>query len=239
MLKKMLRIAVAALLACPALARAELPWDFADNTKYLAMGDSLAAGYGAFPVTLGYAYQLYYGGAYDRAVNTTFANAAVPDAKSADVLAYQVPQAHVFKPNVITLSVGGNDLLALLGGPPPTDQQVIAVLQTFGANLTQTLGSLCTLPGLRKITVGNLYSIQGFPLDTDPVVHLFNDVVASVVQAVNVPCGNRIKVADVYGAFLQNQRALLLFGRPGAHAFEPHPSTAGHTAMAAAFRAAR
>ena len=112
------------------------------------------------------------------------------------------------------------------------------VLSEFGTNLVGILGGLCALTEVRQITVGNLYSIQGFPIDTDPVIQAFNGVLADVVAAVNTPCANRIKLADVYSAFSRNQQALLLFGRPGAHGLEPHPSTAGHTAMAQAFRAA-
>lgn len=45
-----------ALLFCvPTSTLAEVPWQFANNTRYMAMGDSLAAGYGAIPATNGYA----------------------------------------------------------------------------------------------------------------------------------------------------------------------------------------
>ncbi|SRR5260370_34055419 len=76
----------------------------------LAMGDSLAAGFGAIPVTQGYAYLLYKGGTFDSLTNTIFADAAAPGATSAHVLAFQVPQAvNIFQPHVVTISVGGND----------------------------------------------------------------------------------------------------------------------------------
>ena len=87
------RLVFVFFLLVSSLAHAEQPWTFSNNTRYLALGDSLAAGYGARPTTQGYAYQLYERGVYGKAVNTIFANAAVPGATSRDVLSYQVPQA--------------------------------------------------------------------------------------------------------------------------------------------------
>ena len=57
------------------------------------MGDSLAAGFGAIPVTQGDAYLLYREGTFDVMTNTSFANAGMPKATSGDVLAFQVPEA--------------------------------------------------------------------------------------------------------------------------------------------------
>ena len=85
----------------------------------MALGDSLSAGYGAHPATQGFVYQLYQSGVIDNVNHTLFCNAGVPNATSADVLAYQVPQVGLFFSNtgtpyrqVITLTVGGNDLVA-------------------------------------------------------------------------------------------------------------------------------
>jgi lysophospholipase L1-like esterase len=100
------------------------------------MGDSLAAGYGATPATQGYAYLLYQSGTFDQTINTIFANAAVPGATSQQVLAWQVPSAtQIFRPHVVTISVGGNDLLAILNGADPA-----ATLLQFQSNLSQILG---------------------------------------------------------------------------------------------------
>jgi hypothetical protein len=64
-----------------------------DATRYMALGDSLAAGYLALPVTKGYVYRLYETAAFDSLDRTLFCNAAVPGATSSDVLLHQVPQA--------------------------------------------------------------------------------------------------------------------------------------------------
>ena len=231
-------ICAAFLAAATTLAHAANPATISDNTRYLAMGDSLTAGYGAMPATDGYAYLLYREGAYDTLSNTTFANAAMPGATSAQVLAFQVPLATGtgFHPDVITMTVGGNDLLAILEGADP--QQVIVAYQ---GNLVSILYGLCTALPATRIYIGNLYSIQNFPVPTEPAIQAFNQVVAGVSAFVNAagPCGGRVKVADVYTAFSGSQQGLLLINRNGADPFQVHPTNAGYRAMEKAFLDAR
>jgi lysophospholipase L1-like esterase len=230
-LNQALRAAAAALVLVSAPVLAEVPWTFSNNTRYLALGDSLAAGYGAVPATQGYAYLLYQGGAFDKAVNTIFADAAVPGATSADVLAHQVPQAvDVFVPHVVTLSVGGNDLIQILNG---ADAQT--VLGHFQANLAQILGTLrARLPSAR-IIIGNQYDIPEITSQipgADQVIAAFNQIIAGVAAATGA------QVADVFGAF-QGRTGLLLIERHGADQFQVHPTNAGYRVMAGAFEAAR
>ena len=238
MIRKLLGAAAAALLLVSSFAHAEIPWTFSNDTRYLAMGDSLAAGQGAIPVTQGYAYLLYKGGTFDSLTNTIFADAAVPGAKSADVLDFQVPQAATFFQvppgamefkQVVTISVGGNDLLQILGGADP-----VTVLTAFQANLTNILVTLRA--GLPKalIIIGNQYDIPditaGIPGAAQIIVH-FNAIIAGVAQATGV------RVADVFDAF-QGRNGLLLVERHGADAHEVHPTNAGYRVMADAFAAA-
>lgn len=225
-----------ATLVLSAAVHAQQPWTFSDNLRYLAMGDSLTAGYGATPVTNGYAYLLYQQGVYESMNNTIFANAAVPGATSQQVLNFQVPQAtQIFQPHVITMTVGGNDLLAILQGANPGQ-----VLQTFQGNLTMILMQLCNALPTVRVYVANLYSIQGFPVSTDAAVDGFNQVVTGVVAFANGSfCGGRVKVANVHWAFAGTQQGLLLINRNNAGQFEVHPTNAGYRAMAEAFRAAR
>lgn len=217
---------VAAVLALPAAASAELPWQFDRHTRYMALGDSLVAGYGAVPATQGYVYLLYQGGVFDTVPNTLLCNAGVPGATSRHVLDHQVPQAlEAFRPTVITITVGGNDLLTILGGADPA-----VVLYQFQNNLTEILLQLRTgLPDAR-IYIGNLYTIPEVP-GADQVIPLFNQVVSGVAAAFGVP------VADVYGAF-KDRNGLLLIERHGAGQYEVHPTNAGYRAMAQAFEAA-
>src|SRR5262245_44731078 len=106
MLKTVRKALALSILAATLPSAAGTPADMSDNTRYLAMGDSLTAGWGAMPATQGYAYVLYQEGAYDSMNNTTFANTAMPGATSAQVLAFQVPLATQsgFAPDVITMT---------------------------------------------------------------------------------------------------------------------------------------
>jgi lysophospholipase L1-like esterase len=194
------------------------------------MGDSLAAGFGAIPVTQGYAYLLYREGTFDVMTNTIFANAAMPNATSDDVLAFQVPPAvKLFKPNVVTISVGGNDLLEILKGADPT-----TVLPAFQANLVQILGTLrLSLPENARIIIGNQYDIPEITANkpgADRVIDAFNKIIASVAEATHA------LVADVFSAF-KGRNGLLLVERHGADQFEVHPTNAGYRVMAKAFAA--
>jgi len=211
------------LLLTSLAVRADLPWQFQNDTRYMALGDSLVAGYGAIPATRGYVYRLYYSGVFDKVTHTLLSDAGVPGVTSAEVLAYQVPQAvQAFKPTVITITVGGNDLLQILNGAD-TGQ----VLMNFQNNLTQILATLRSQLPDTRIYISNLYTVPEIP-GADQVVPVFNQVVSQVAAAFRVP------VADVYSAFL-GRKGLLLIERPGASPTEVHPTNAGYRVMAEAF----
>ena len=226
-----LRYGLLLVLMVAGIARADPDrFSFSNNTRYLALGDSLAAGFGALPATRGYAYLLYLKGVYDTEINTSFANAAVPGATSSDVLNYQVPQAiGIFRPNVITISVGGNDLLKILRGADP-----VQVLTEFQANLTQILcGLRAGLPQAR-VYIHNLYDIpeitEGIPGGLQAILQ-FNAIVAGVAQA----CG-AAGVADVFSAF-SGRQGLLIIDRKGHEPLEVHPTNIGYRVIADAFEA--
>jgi lysophospholipase L1-like esterase len=230
MLKTLFRLVALLGLLAAGPAGAEVPWTFSNNTRYLALGDSLAAGYGAIPTTQGYAYLLYQKGIFDKTPNTIFANAAVPGAKSSDVLAFQVPQAiNLFQPHVVTLSVGGNDVLAILA--PGSDPQQI--LQQFAINLGNILCGLRQALPQSRLYVHNLYDI---PEITGVVPGGLQAVLTAnlIIADVAMTCG--ASVADVYSAF-SGRTGLLLIERNSAEDFEVHPTNAGHRAIAAAFEA--
>lgn len=213
-----------------AVACAELPWQLEDHTRYMALGDSLSSGKGANPATNGFVYLLYQGGAFDTVPNTLLSNVGVPAATSQQVLDYQVPLAiEAFKPQVITMTLGGNDLLTILNGADPN-----VVIPEFADNLGQILGAVCAgLPGI-QLYVSNLYTVPlpGVP-QVDFIVSTVNDVIEQVTGAVALG-GCDVKVADVFSAF-QGRTGLLLIERNQAGLFEVHPTNAGYRVMARAF----
>ena len=233
----------AALLAAPAFAQSPQQLD-PDATRYMAMGDSLAAGFKAQPVTQGYAFLLYQNGVFDRMPHTLFNDIAVVGATSGDVKDHQVPLALIpaarggFQPQYITLSVTGNDLAAIyrfaITNPTPPALQLFTqqTLEAYGENLGAILTQLAVqLPGV-KIFVSNQYSSPEVELllpGASQVIADFNAATAAVVGAVP-----GVYLVDVYEAFL-GRNGLLLVERNGASPLEVHLTNAGHRAMADAF----
>jgi lysophospholipase L1-like esterase len=223
------------LLVTAMPAAAELPWEFDEHTRFMALGDSLTAGYGAIPVTNGYAYRLYRSGVFDTLPNTIFANAAVPGLTSGQVDTNQVPLAATFQPHFVTMTVGGNDLLSIL----PDPSQAVVVIGQFAGNLGSILSGLCSSVPDVNIYVGNLYTVPLPGIPVDDVVTAFNGAVELVVGNVNTASsimgwGCNVKVADVYSAF-KDQKGLLLIERKQAGQFEVHPTNAGYRVMTDAF----
>jgi lysophospholipase L1-like esterase len=215
-------------------------------TRYMALGDSIAAGYKMAPVTQAYPYLLYQGGAFDRMPRTLFNNLAAVGATSQDVLVHQVPQALIpvtvggFGARYITLTVGGNDILAVLrfALTHQNDPLAIAaftqtVLAQYTKNLTGILGQLRgSLPGV-KIFVANQYTIpelDAIAPGVDQIIGAFN---AATHQVVGVFPSNVFEV-DVFGAFIGRQN-LIQLERHGASLFEVHPTSVGHQVIAKAF----
>ena len=191
-------VLVAALVAAPMSAQS--PQQLADDaTRYMAMGDSLAAGFKAQPATQGYAFRLYQTGVFDRVPHTLFNNIGVVGATSGDVLKYEVPLALLpaalggFQAQYITLNVGGNDIAALhalAASNPPSDVlagAIAAAVVAYRLNLEAILEQLTSqLPDV-KIFVANQYTVPEiealFPGAPD-VVALFNAQTAAAVAEV-------------------------------------------------------
>ncbi len=123
------------------------------------------------------------------------------------------------------MTVGGNDLLAILNGANPA-----VGLGQFQNNLAAVLASLrAGLPD-SEIIVGNLYVITDIP-GAETVVPILNQIVAGVSAQFGA------KVADVFSEF-DGRNGLLLIDRNGAGLFEVYPTNAGYRAMADAFEIA-
>jgi len=111
-------LAAALLLLCaaalaytllPRSAPRQLPGDHARPVLYVALGDSSVAGVGASAPERSYVSRLYerLRSAYPGA---RLANLGVSGAKAADVLDAQLRQALALSPDLVTLSIGPNDI---------------------------------------------------------------------------------------------------------------------------------
>jgi lysophospholipase L1-like esterase len=216
-----------------------------DATRYMAMGDSIAAGFRAQPATNGYAFLLYQNGAFDRISHTVFNDIAAVGATSDDVLKFQVPQALIpaarggFVPQFITLTVGGNDIAAirafLATNPTPLELEgfIALTLLSYESHLRDILQQLVVTLPTAKIFVANQYTIPElealFPGGAE-VVAAFNQRTAGVVDEFQ----GHAYLVDVHGAFL-DRNGLLLIERHGASQLEVHLTNAGHRTMAKAF----
>jgi lysophospholipase L1-like esterase len=221
---------VGLLVTAPAWAQY---WtSFADNTRYMALGDSLSAGYGAHPATQGFVYQLYQSGVIDKVNNLLLCNVGVPNAMSADVLAFQVPMVPLFFAKtgegvtyrkVITLTVGGNDLLLGEAG-----------VYTIIANLPKILGQIALSFPFAHVYVSNIYD-PGLGPEVATLVQFANSVIAQVVQGFNSqPLETPVTLVDIFSAF-QGRSGLLLAERRGAEPGQVHPTNAGYGVMAKTF----
>jgi lysophospholipase L1-like esterase len=235
MFNSLRHIALIALVGISTAAVGDPPATLSDNLRYLSMGDSNAAGKGAIPVTRGYAYLLYQQGFFASIPNTTFANSAVPGTWSKDVLEHQVPQAiSAFRPHVITMSVGGNDLGRWFTGTP-----LSVVLADYQANMHAILcglrDGLAAKGIMATIVVSNQYDYPFLGEIYGPIIRQGVIAINQVLAQEAAACG--AKVADVFTAF-DGRQELYLNYRNGASATEPHPTNAGYEVMAKAFKEA-
>ncbi len=215
------------------------PWvSFDNNTRYLALGDSLSAGYGAKPVTQGFVFRLYQSGSIDNLNNLLFCAGAIPNARSSDVLNYQVPQVPRFFKNtgmpyrkVVTLTVGGNDALSVLGPYGDIDFPAIpGMLATYGGNLYAILANL-TASGDVRVFVGNLYDPKLPVPNAGLLIDAMNQVTADVVKLFP----GKAVLVDLHSAF-HGRNGLLLIEKHGAAPDEIHPTDAGYGVIASAFK---
>ncbi|MEJ2111121.1 MAG: SGNH/GDSL hydrolase family protein [Acidobacteriota bacterium] len=245
-------VSIAAVLVLSmALAYAQYWTSYGDNTRYLALGDSLSAGYGAHPATDGFVIRLYKSGVIDNVNNTLLNNIGTVNATSDAVLAHQLPLGYLFFSNtgtdyrkVVTITVGGNDLQNLIGAilisdPAEINALVGEALYNFGGNLSAILGDLIiNHPGV-EIYIANQYDpLLPVPGESD-IIDLLNNTIEGTVEAVKEAAVDfglsaNITVVDIHGAF-DGKKGLLLIERNGAEMFQVHPTNAGHNVMTRTF----
>lgn len=83
-------------LVAPSQGLAQI--NFEKSSYYLSLGDSVAAGEGALPVTHGFVYQLYDRGVFGRMQVMDFSNIAIKGATADEVQALQVSEALCIQP---------------------------------------------------------------------------------------------------------------------------------------------
>ena len=144
--------------------------NFEKTGYYLSLGDSVAAGEGALPVTHGFVYQLYDRGVFGRKQTMDFGNIAIKGVTSEEVLALQVPQALCVQPpriavapTVITLSAGANDFLLYMASPQFDPSAIPYVADQIAGKVEKIIRSLvfgnpilpeyCATGGIPGITV--------------------------------------------------------------------------------------
>ena len=242
-----LRIAVC-LLALPAAAAAQA--NFQKTGYYAALGDSVAAGEGAMPVTNGYAYQLYDQGVFGTKQQMDFSSLAVRGGRSSDVLNHQVPQLlcaePAQRPTVVSITVGANDFLRGDFNVPAIALRVVGAVNQLLNNdngyAVPVMDPFTNVPCRRlqnvTILVSNYYRIPHPDPTTaaqfDMALRGFDFVLRAGLKGIHVPAGSKVAVVDLYTMSLEHEADFVLTTRPGG--FDIHPTNLGHTLIAREFQ---
>jgi len=240
-------------LLVPATASAQI--NFQKTGYYLGLGDSVAAGEGAMPVTNGYVYRLYEGGTFGAKQDMDFANAAIRGGRTWEFRDAQVAEvlcaASALRPTVVTITVGANDFLRgdtnIFGIASRVVEGINRLLNNGTAYASTPVvdpasGAVC--PPLSNVTilVSNYYSIPHPVPQVDAMLDSalsgFDMALRFLVPQVHVPSGSRLALVDLYHPSLDREGLVLIERRLGFTSpfdFEVHPTNAGHAFIAAQF----
>jgi hypothetical protein len=249
-----------ALVLTPAPAFAQV--NFTKNSYYVGMGDSVAAGEGAMPVTNGYVYRLYDQGVFGRKQVMDFSNIGIRGGRSWDLRDHQVAQVLCSepeqRPTVLTITAGANDFLRgdtnILGIAQRVAEAIDLLLNNDGTlrlAARPVLDPVTNMPcrAVRDVTilVSNYYSIP------HPVPEIFQQLEAALQgydQALRyfllllqqlgaVPPGSTVALVDLYSPSLGRQGLVTIqrrLGFEGPFNFDIHPTNLGHTFIAGEFK---
>jgi hypothetical protein len=226
----------------PALAVAQV--NFPKNSYYVGMGDSVAAGEGAMPVTNGYVYRLYDESAFGKKKEMDFANIGVRGGRSWDLLDHQAPQVLCAepeqRPTVVTITAGANDFfqdlldlkcldLSCMSSITRRVAQSVDLLLNNNGVLTPALGTTPVLDpvthdqcrALKNVTilVSNYYSLP----HPDPelskffkaAVVVYDQALRTWLGQIQVPAGSRWEIVDLYTPSLGRQGLVTIQKRYG------------------------
>jgi hypothetical protein len=255
MTRKLSLAAVGLVILSPALASAQI--NFPKTGYYVAMGDSVAAGEGAMPVTNGYAYRLYDQATFGLTQQTDFANGAIRGARSWELRDHQVAQVlcaePAQRPTVVTITAGANDFLRNDFNIPAIAARVVDSINLLlnndnGLVASPILDPVTLLPcrALSNVTilVSNYYSIphpvpQVFA-QLDAALRGFDQALRYFLQFTAVPQGSRVAIVDLYSPSLGRQGLVTIerrLGLQGPFNFDIHPTNLGHAFIAREFEA--
>jgi acyl-CoA thioesterase-1 len=159
--------------------RRMLPTDNGKEVTYIALGDSTVSGVGASSPEHTYVSQLAarLRGVYPQ---VHVSNLGVSGATSADVVAQQLAQAVAAKPDLVTLSIGPNDIMQ-----GKDVQQYERNLDTLLRTLTEQTKAVVVVNLLPDLSVAPRFPAQFRPA-VEQQTQRFNQALAHVVQAYDV-----------------------------------------------------
>jgi lysophospholipase L1-like esterase len=188
---------------------------------------------------------------------TTYTNYGQANATSSTLLETggQIEQAEAYiaeeraagrTVGLVTLNIGGNDLISILPSPWGSGADPETVLANFEANLDTSIQRLVTALTVNEIRQGDLLLMDAYnpyPGLTNPLtgealadtwIPQFNAIIRSTAAKYNVP------MAEVAAAFAGNEPELLyvqrpyapLFPSPDPAAYDFHPRPLGHCVIA-------
>ncbi|MDH4154243.1 MAG: SGNH/GDSL hydrolase family protein [Nitrospira sp.] len=259
-------LSLLALILVPALAFAQV--NFPKNSYYVGMGDSVAAGEGAMPVTNGYVYRLYDEGVFGKKQEMDFSNIGIRGGRSWDLRDHQVPQVLCAepeqRPTVVTITAGANDFFRGdqdLSSITKRVAQAVDLLLNNDGDLSLALGATQVLDpvldpvtnthrpchALKNVTilVSNYYRLP-HPVPAisevlDLAVRGFDAGLRFWLQQVVVPSGSRVVVVDLYTPSRERQGLVTIqrrLGYNGPDDFDFHPTNLGHAFVAGEFKKA-
>ena len=246
------------VILVPTLAVAQI--NFPKHSYYVGMGDSVAAGEGALPVTNGYVYRLYDQGVFARIQEMDFSNVSVRGGRSWDLRDHQAPQVLCAepeqRPTVVTITAGANDFF--LNDPDLFSitqrvAQAVDLLLNNSGTLNPALGATPVLDpvthqrcrGLQNVTilVSNYYQLP-HPVpelfqQLDLVVRAFDQALRTWLALIVVPSGSRLAIVDLYTPSLGRHGLVTIerrLGFNGPFDFDFHPTNLGHAFIAEEFK---
>jgi lysophospholipase L1-like esterase len=196
---------------------------------YVAVGASDAVGVGARrPRTEAWP-RLLHRRCFGR--RTRFVNLGVPGATAASALAGQVPRAVPLRPDVVTVWLVVNDVIAGVApdGYEAVLDELVGRLRDGDESRLLLVGNCPHLDRLPAYLAGWAAGLLPEPAEANRIVDRYNEAIERVVARQGAT------LVDLRAAGLAARRAGLeapLFAADGFH-----PSTAGHRAIAAAFAA--